>query len=267
MAITSLIIGESGTGKTSSLRNFDTSEVKIIQCFKKPLPFKNKGYDVSVCTRIDDLLLAITTAKQDVIIVDDITYLMTIEFMNRLNEKSFDKFNDIANNIWRLVNTAIYTVNQNKRVYLIGHTDNSTDVVRLKTLGKLLDDKVNVEGMVTIVFRTCIRNKQYCFTTRNNGADTVKTPFDMFDEQYIENDLKAIDELIKNYYNITCDNIESEVISNVNNNNIDNNVNTKTSETVKRNVRRNPRKQQSNLNNLDLSKFDKMGENIPFDEL
>lgn len=266
MAITSLIIGESGTGKTSSLRNFNPNEIKLIQCFQKPLPFRNKGYDISVCTEINDLLRTLTTAKQDVIIVDDITYLMSVEFMNRLTEKSFDKFNDIANNIWRLVNTAIYTVAQNKRVYLIGHTDNSTDIVRLKTLGKLLDDKVNVEGMVTIVFRTCIRNKQYCFTTRNNGADTVKTPFDMFSEQYIENDLKAIDELIKNYYNITCDNIESEV-TNVDNNNFNNNVNSQTSETVKRNVRRNPRKKANDINNLDLTKFDKMGENIPFNEL
>lgn len=267
MAITSLIIGESGTGKTSSLRTFNPEEIKIIQCFRKPLPFRNKGYDISVCTNINDLLRTLTTAKQDVIIVDDITYLMSAEFMQRLTEKSFDKFNDIANNIWRLVNTAIYTVNQNKRVYLMGHTDNSTDIIRLKTLGKLLDDKVNVEGMVTIVFRTCIRNKQYCFSTKNNGADTVKTPFDMFDEQYIENDLKVIDELIKEYYNITCDNIESEVNNVDNNNNIDNNVNPQTSENVKRNVRRNPRKKPNDLNNLDLSKFDKMGENIPFNEL
>ena len=88
----------------------------------------------------------------------------------------------------------------------------------------------------------------------------------MFEEQYIENDLKAIDELIKNYYNITCDNIESEV-ANVDNNNINNNVNSQTSETVKRNVRRNPRKKANDINNLDLSKFDKMGQNIPFDEL
>lgn len=260
MAITSLIIGESGTGKTSSLRNFDANEIEIIQCFKKPLPFRNKGYNIDVCTNVNDVIRTMKTTDKNIIVVDDITYLMTVEFMNRLTEKSFEKFNDIANNIWRLVNTAIYNIDENKRVYFIGHTDNSTDVTRFKTLGKLLDDKVNIEGMVTIVFRTCIRNRKYCFATANNGADTVKTPFDMFSEQYIENDLKVIDELIKEYYNIT------DTIQNSEGDNIDNNSNNSSdNKTVQGGKRKRIKRQTTDLSSLTFPKSDK--EEIPFEEL
>lgn len=263
MAITSLIIGESGTGKTSSLRNFNPSDVKIIQCFAKPLPFRNKGYEVIFCENYIKVINEMLNTEKDIIVIDDITYLMTIEFMNRLTEKSFEKFNDIANSIWQLVNNAIYKVPNNKRVYIIGHTDNSTEISRLKTLGKLLDDKVNVEGMVTIVFRTCIRNKQYCFSTSNNGADTVKTPFNMFEDKFIDNDLKLIDENIKEYYNIK-DVSESEVKNDKNDNN-NNNIhmdNKKTSENIKRRV---VKRKSPDLSTLTFPISDK--EEIPFDEV
>ena len=196
-----LIIGKSGSGKSASLRNFKKDEIAIANVLGKPLPFKS---DLEA-PKVDDynvLLQAIKKTDKKVIVIDDAGYLLTNEFMNKSSVKGYDKYNELANNFWNLI-SAIKNVEGGKIVYLIMHEDQDEfGNVKPKTIGKLLDDKVNIQGMFTICLRAMYENNNYIFRTKTNGQDCVKTPIGMFDEEEIENDLKLVDEKIREYYEL-----------------------------------------------------------------
>ena len=147
------------------------------------------------------------TAK-DVIVIDDFQYVMANEFMRRVTDNetgnsAFAKYNEIARHAWDVL-TAATSLADTKRVYLLSHT--STDEfgkTKIKTIGKLLDEKIVMEGLVTIVLRTAVINDQYLFRTRNNGNDTVKSPIDLFADETIHNDLAAVDQAICEFYGLT----------------------------------------------------------------
>jgi predicted ATP-dependent serine protease len=211
MSISTFILGESGTGKSTSLRNLKSEEVLLIQAVKKPLPFRSKW---SIVTKenpqgniyqqddADSICHAMTKTSKDIIVIDDFQYVMSNEFMRRSNERGYDKFTDIGKNAWNIVTMAA-NLPAHKRVYILSHTE-STELgkIKAKTIGKMLDDKITLEGMFTIVLRSQIINEQYVFSTKNNGNDTCKTPMGMFDELYIENDLAAVDKAVKEYYEL-----------------------------------------------------------------
>ena len=210
MSTATMILGESGTGKSSSMRGLDPLQILLIQAVAKPLPFKNKWLERSKESPTGsiyktDSSLAIATAihstKKPIVIVDDFQYIMANEFMRRSNEKGFDKFTDIARGAWDILNAAAQSEPW-KRVYLLSHTSTDDHGTRCKTIGKLLDDKITIEGMVSIVLRTKIFNGQYVFATKNSGSDTTKTPIGMFDSEHIDNDLMAVDKSICEYYQI-----------------------------------------------------------------
>lgn len=122
--------------------------------------------------------------------------------MDRAHEVGFQKFTDMARHYYDVLTTAT-NLAPNKRVYLLSHTDtNEAGQVKAKTIGKLLDEKITVEGLLTIVLRTHVINGRYVFSTRNNGTDTVKTPLGLFEDEFIDNDLMAVDKAIKEYYDI-----------------------------------------------------------------
>ena len=124
-------------------------------------------------------------------------------YMASRNVKGFDKFTEIGGAGFDIAKAAS-ELGENKRVYVLAHTTSDEfGNTRIKTLGKLLDDKIVVEGMFTTVLRTHVENGRYLFSTQNSGSDTVKSPMGMFSEQYIENDLAAIDRVICDYYCIT----------------------------------------------------------------
>lgn len=202
MANAILIIGESGNGKSSSMRNHSDGEnILVIQSIDKQLPFKNKITKI-VSDNYEKIKEEMKKTSADIIVLDDVQYLMSNEFMRRATEKGYDKFSEIAQGFWDLVNS-IKDLPANKRVYLLGHTqcdDRGTE--RFKTIGKLLDEKITIEGMFTIVLKAVVNDSRYCFTTQTNGSDTVKSPIGMFDSVLIENDLKYVDEKICNYYEI-----------------------------------------------------------------
>ena len=196
-----LLIGKSGSGKSASMRNFKKEEIAIANVLGKPLPFKS-NLDAPKVDNYDILLKAIQNTDKKIIVVDDANYLITNEFMNKSSVKGFDKYNEMGNNFFNLIN-GIKNIEGGKTVYLIMHEDTDDEGnVKPKTIGKLLDDKVNIQGMFTICLRSMYDNGNYIFRLKTNGQDCVKTPIGLFDEEQMENDLKLVDTKIREYYEL-----------------------------------------------------------------
>ena len=196
-----LLIGQSGSGKSTSLRNFKGDEVAVVNVLGKPLPFKS-DIKAGKCDDYAKILNAIANTQKKTIVIDDAGYLLTNEFMNKSSVKGYDKYNEMANNFFNLIN-GIKAVEGGKTVYLIMHEDiNEFGDIKPKTIGKLLDDKVNIQGMFTICIRSMFENGNYVFKLKTNGQDCVKTPFGMFETDTMENDLKAFDEVVREYYEL-----------------------------------------------------------------
>lgn len=194
MGIPVLVLGRSGSGKSRAIKNLDCGIIKVIE---KELPFKNniKTITTSDYVKICQVLLQ---SKKDSVVIDDAGYLLTDEFMRRATEKGYDKFTELANNFYNLVQFITLKLPREKIVYLNMHEDENeiTGQVKPKTIGKLLDEKVCVEGMFTIVIR-CVDHKFY---TNNSGC--AKSPEEMFATEEIDNDLNMVDKAIRDYYNL-----------------------------------------------------------------
>ena len=205
MSISTIILGESGTGKTTSLRNLNPDEVALIQVIKKPLPFRSAGWMPYVTDSWEKIIKGMNLAVEKgrkIIVIDDFQYVMANEFMRRSQERGFDKFTEIGNHAWEIFNVA-GTLPDDVRVYLLSHTQESDNgTVKLKTIGKMLEEKITPEGMFTIVLRTVVSDGQHFFRTRNSGNDTVKSPIGLFETDIIDNDLAFVDKEICNYYSI-----------------------------------------------------------------
>lgn len=214
MSTATLILGKSGTGKSTSLRNLDPNEALLIQVIRKPLPFRAKGWgyfdkesnpngNIIVSEKWETIIKAMRGTKRKVIVIDDFQYLLANEFMRRTDERGFDKFTDIAKHAWEVMSVAS-DLPHDVRVYMLSHIEENeaTGTMKMKTIGKLLDEKITPEGLVTIVLRTAVEDGNYRFVTRNNGMDTTKSPMGMFDADKIDNDLAAVDSLIADYYEI-----------------------------------------------------------------
>lgn len=201
MAVLVMIYGQSGTGKSTSLRNFTNDEVAVINVSGKPLPFRSKltTYDTDSYTKISS---ALSKIERKSIVIDDATYLMVNEFMRTAKVAGYQKYTDMAVNFNSLVAQASQLAND-KIVYFLGHSDLRDDgTEHFKTIGKMLDNYVTVEGKFTIVLKTVVQDGKYYFSTHNSGQDTVKSPLGMFDDNYVDNDLKAVDTIIREYYGI-----------------------------------------------------------------
>lgn len=206
MSIGVFILGNSGTGKTTSLRNFKSDEILYINVAKKPLPFRAAFAETVEGDSYVQIAKAINNTTKKTVVIDDCQYLMANEFMRRSSEKGYDKFTAIAKNFWTLVNTSNNDLAKDVIIYFLAHTDVSeTGQEKMKTIGKMLDEKICVEGMVSIVLKTAVKDGRYTFTTQNNGHDTVKSPLGMFDSYEIDNDLKAVDTTIREYWGLNSD--------------------------------------------------------------
>jgi hypothetical protein len=205
MSITTLILGKSGTGKSASLRNLNPATTALIQVVKKPLPFRAAGwtpYQSDNWLAIVQAMRKAAAGGRKVIVIDDYQYLLANEFMRRTDEVGFTKFTEIGRHAWEVL-TAAAALPDDVRVYILSHTEEvDGGHVKMKTIGKMLDEKITLEGLVTIVLRTQVHEGQYQFSTQNSGNDTVKSPMGMFNEQHIPNDLAAVDQAIVEYYQL-----------------------------------------------------------------
>lgn len=203
MAISVMVLGVSGTGKSSSMRNCDPDKFALVNVAKKPLPFKGKFSDMYEGDNYQQVVNFIKKTDKKSIIIDDAQYLMGNEFMRRVTERGYDKFSEMAQNFWKLLNFINQDVPQDKVVYLLGHIEKDQDGhEKFKTMGKLIDQCINVEGTCTIVLKTHVADGQYSFLTQNSGNDTVKSPMGMFPSYAIDNDINYVDEKIRNYYEL-----------------------------------------------------------------
>ena len=211
MSIQAMILGETGTGKTASLRNLDPSITLLIQPVKKPLSFRADGWkyfdpkdggNIISTDDADQIIACMRKTRKKIIVIDDWQYILANEFMRRNMERGYDKFNDIGRHAWDIL-MASNSLPDDVRVYSLAHTQ--TDELghtKIKTIGRMLDEKITPEGLVTICLRTQVQDGEYRFITRNNGSDTVKTPMGLFEDHSIENDLAKVDAAICAYYNI-----------------------------------------------------------------
>ena len=215
MALPVLVMGRSGSGKTYSLKNFKPNEIGVISVEKGRLPFRSeikvakipkygdgtedaKSYGAINRAKYVWLEKAIETAKVKSVVIDDSQYLLVNELFDRAYENGYDKFVQMATNFRNLIHFINELEEEDKIVYFLHHTDTDVDGrEKAKTIGKMLDEKLTVEGCFDIVL-FCEDHK---FFTQSNGQSTAKTPEDMF-ELEIPNDLKFVDEKIREYYGL-----------------------------------------------------------------
>ncbi|HWW39655.1 ATP-binding protein [Pedobacter sp.] len=213
MSNTVLVIGESGSGKSTSIRNLDPKSTFIISILDKPLPFKGykKSYNEEnknfYCSddynAIIAYIRAINERRPDIttLIIDDAHFLMANEFMNRACEKGFDRFSEIAQHMWQVM-CAITSSRDDLTCFVLSHSEiDNTGISKPKTVGKLLDDKITLQAMVTVCLHTKVRDGQYQFLTQNDGSHVCKAPMDMFEGLLIPNDLLLVKNAVENYYN------------------------------------------------------------------
>lgn len=216
MAQKILIMGESGTGKSTSMRNFNPDELVVINPVNKPLPFKGKFEMLNAVTESDKIVSFMKKAVKNgkkIIVVDDFQYILSIPYMNRIKEAGWDKWNDFGSNYFEIIDVCA-ELPDDVTVYYLTHTETlENGVTTIKLIGKLLREKITIEGLFTIVLRTQVIDGKYYFLTQNSGKDTVKSPMGMFPAYAIDNDLKYVDEKIRNYYEIGDFKSDAEMVS------------------------------------------------------
>jgi hypothetical protein len=219
------IVGQSGTGKSTSIETLNPKETVIINVSNKPLPFKgwksnytqgklSEGANyisTDVAATIVQALKYISDNRPEIkyVIIDDLQYLMSFEFMAKAKEKGFEKFTDIGKNTFDVLNVS-RQLRDDLIIFAIYHEESTSENFnpkrKIKTIGKLLDDKITLEGLFTIVFFTEVKIEEdqkphYYFVTQTDGVTTAKSPRGMFDELLIPNDLSFVSTKINEYYN------------------------------------------------------------------
>lgn len=204
MSIPVLILGEPGSGKSSSLRNFKRGEIGVIQSISKPLPFRN-DLEIAKSRRFDVVKnwLKKDTAHR-AMMVDDFGYLITDVYMRyshgaeKLRDQ-YEVYKIIGAEVYNLVNSLMEDGRDDRIVYISMHTERTDQGdIEPATVGKMLNEKVKLVGMFTIVLLAASDGDDYRFVT--NGQP-MKSPPDMF-AQEIDNDLKAVDAAIREYWNL-----------------------------------------------------------------
>lgn len=219
MGMCVLVYGKSGAGKSRSLKFFGDNEIFLVNIEGKELPFRNSFKYVWRSDKVDDIIGALKKMPTKSAVIDDCGYLMTHTFMaqhrNKKGNSSFDMYDDIADSMYFLVKRIRDELPSDTIVYLMLHEDTGDDGnTKLRTIGRLIDNKVCLEGMVTICLRCMSDNGKHFFRTRTDGFDITKAPEDLFsdDEVEIDNNLKMVDDRIREFYGMA-----TEVKSKVNN--------------------------------------------------
>ena len=202
MGIPVLILGESGSGKSASLRNFEPEDVSIFNVAAKPMPFR-KRLPTKSTSDYGLIAACIENSKKKAFVIDDSQYLMCFESFAKAKDTGFNKFTDIALHFYNLVQFVIYKTDPDVIVYFLHHTetDSNTSKVKAKTVGKMIDNQLTLEGLFSIVLMCVTDGKNHNFITQSDGFTTAKSPMEMFPD-VIDNDLKMVDQTIREYYEL-----------------------------------------------------------------
>lgn len=201
MARVVMLYGESGSGKSASLRNFKPEEISVINITSKELPFKNKIPKIDNADYVD-IANAFRNPTKKAYVIDDCGYLLSFSALRRASEKGFDKWNEIAENFFRMIEFIIKEVPNDIIVYLTFHEEEGDGGrIKAKTVGKMLDSTLFLEGLFTIVIRSVQNERGYRFIV-NEPNSTTKAPIGMFEESEMDNDLKVVDGMIREYYDM-----------------------------------------------------------------
>lgn len=206
MATAVLIMGESGSGKSASLRNFAPNEISVFNVTSKPLPFKQGKAKIP---KIDnatyaDIANALANPNKRAYVIDDAGYLLSFEMFKRANETGYSKFTDMAKNFFDMLDFINTKLPNDIIVYITMHTEDDSEMhkTKAKTIGKMIDQNLNLEGLFTIVLRAMQTEEGYKFITRDDRVSTAKSPMGMFESDKIDNDLKEVDRIIREYYDM-----------------------------------------------------------------
>lgn len=206
MATAVLIMGESGSGKSASLRNFAPNEISVFNVTSKPLPFKQGKTKIP---KIDnatytDIANALANPNKRAYVIDDAGYLLSFEMFKRANETGYSKFTDMAKNFFDMLDFINTKLPNDIIVYITMHTEDDPEMhkTKAKTIGKMIDQNLNLEGLFTIVLRAMQTEDGYKFITRDDRVSTAKSPMGMFESDKIDNDLKEVDRIIREYYDM-----------------------------------------------------------------
>lgn len=203
MGLPVLILGESGSGKSCSLRNFKENEAVVLNVAGKPLPFRNKNnLKVIKNAGYSDIAKALQSEPVKTFVIDDSQYLLAFEMFDKAKETGYTKFTDIAVRFRNMIDYIIKGTSDDVIVYLLHHTEiMENGKIKAKTIGKMLDNQLTVEGLFSIVLLCHSDQSRHCFITQTDGFSTAKSPMEMFDLE-IDNDLKMVDETIREYYGL-----------------------------------------------------------------
>lgn len=202
MGIPVLILGDSGSGKSTSLRNFAEGEIGIFNVASKPLPFRSKLNKIDGAT-YSTIYQEFSNPHFKIYAIDDSQYLLCFEMFDKAKETGYNKFIDMALNFYTLIQMAIKNTSPDTIVYFLHHTETTADgKTKAKTIGKMLDEKLTVEGLFSIVLIAETDGERHYFTTQSNGMTTAKSPMGMFDKKEIDNDLKLVDTTIREYWEL-----------------------------------------------------------------
>lgn len=202
MGVPVLILGESGSGKSASLRNFAPEEVSIFNVAGKPLPFRKK-LPMKSTSDYGEIQSLIHASQKKAFVIDDSQYLLCFEAFAKAKEAGYCKYTDMALHFYNLVQYVIRQTPPDVIVYFLHHTetDSNNGKTKAKTIGKMLDNQLTVEGLFSIVLMCYTDGKKHVFVTQSDGMTTCKSPMDMFPLE-IDNDLKLVDKSIRDYYDM-----------------------------------------------------------------
>lgn len=202
MGIPVLILGESGSGKSASLRNFEAEDVSIFNVAAKPLPFRKK-LPMKSTSDYNAIISCIKQSQKKSFVIDDSQYLLCFESFAKAKETGYGKYTDMALHFYNLVQFVIRQTPPDVIVYFLHHTDtdSNTGKTKAKTMGKMLDNQLTLEGLFSIVLICTTDGKNHSFVTQSDGFTTAKSPMEMFPD-VIDNDLKLVDQTVREYYEL-----------------------------------------------------------------
>jgi len=200
MGVPVLILGESGSGKSCSLRNFSPDDLGIFNVASKPLPFRKKMRMLNDA-KYQEIMAILIKNQSKCYVIDDAQYLMAFSLFDRANEVGYKKFTDAAVDFYNLVQTVIRLTSPDTIVYFLQHVErDDSGRIKAKTAGKMLDNQLTLEGLFSIVLLCEAKGEEHYFITQSDGTNTAKSPMGMFDSLKIDNDLKAVNDVIRKYY-------------------------------------------------------------------